>query len=537
MGRHAATSLVARAADALQRGAWTEAEALCHDVLKVRPNDGRALFLLGNARAHAGDTLGAEIYLKRAHAAAPADVAILNSLGGVYGANGKAAEAQAALEKAIAIDPLFPWARQNLGCVFVERGDTARARDHFNAALRNYPNFADALAGLANVAELEHKLDEAETFAVKAARIAPRLAGPRLVLAGLALRRGDAARVIELLRPIIDDTSQRPKNRAAAFALLGQAYEVIGSFERAYAAFVSANDLQRASYRGARSDDSVYSVANMRRLVEFTRSANIECWDEVAPGERDPVFLIGFPRSGTTLLEQILASHPDVDAVEEEEALVASCGALLASDDALGGWARMSGAEIGELRAAYWRKMQAAIGYRSTKHVFVDKLPLNTALLPLIYRVFPHAKIVFAVRDPRDVVVSCFRQNFALNPAMANFLSLEGSVHYYDAVMAVGAVSRSRLPLQIHDVRYERLVADFDSTVRDLLAFLALPWDDAVRKFDQTARLRRVRTPSASRVVKPIDTVAVDRWRGYQRWLAPHLPVLEPWIEALGYRS
>ena len=538
MAHSTPSPLIQRAVEALHHGAWAEAEALCRGALATRPGDAQILFLLGQARAYSGDTQGAEAILERARAAAPGDVAILNSLGGIYGANGKPRDAQAVLERAIALDPRFPWAQQNLGSVLLDLGETARARSHFETALQAYPNFADAISGLAEIAEREHRLDDAAALAAKAAQISPRLAAPRLLLAKLALRRRDYQTAIDVLTALAGDVSTRRKNRTAAFTFLGEAYEGLGAFERAFAAFSSANDLQRSAWSatgGANTD--AYSIATMRRLVAFARRADVRRWRSVDLIDRDPVFFVGFPRSGTTLMEQILASHPDIEVAEEEEGLVAACGSLIGGEDAFDRWARLSDDDIAAFRGAYWRHMKAAIGGRFTRPVFVDKLPLNTALLPVIFRVFPQAKVLFAVRDPRDVVVSCFRQNFALNPAMANFLSLEGSVRYYDAVMEVAAVSRERFALDIHNVRYEALVNDFEGVVGGILSFLELPWSDAVRRYADTARRRRIRTPSASRVVEPIGAVSIGRWRGYRRWLEPHLPVLDRWIDAFGYRD
>lgn len=156
-------------------------------------------------------------------------------------------------------------------------------------------------------------------------------------------------------------------------------------------------------------------------------------------------------------------------------------------------------------------------------------------LLPLIHLLFPNAKIIFALRDPRDVVTSCFTQQFLLNAAMFQFLSLETTARYYDAVMRLAETARARLPLDLHVVRYEDLVADFDSEVASLLRFLDLPWDERVHGFHDTARSRLIRTPSAAQVRQPLYASSVARWRRYERQLEPVLPKLKPWLEAYGY--
>jgi hypothetical protein len=155
--------------------------------------------------------------------------------------------------------------------------------------------------------------------------------------------------------------------------------------------------------------------------------------------------------------------------------------------------------------------------------------------LPLMQRLFPASRFIFALRDPRDVVLSCFMQGFDLNEAMRHFLSLEETARYYAAVMGVGADAAERLGPRLHRVRYEDVVADTEGEARRLLAFLGLAWEPAVLEFQKTARSRRINTPSYSQVAEPIYTRAKERWRRYETQLAPVLPVLEPFVKRFGY--
>jgi hypothetical protein len=142
---------------------------------------------------------------------------------------------------------------------------------------------------------------------------------------------------------------------------------------------------------------------------------------------------------------------------------------------------------------------------------------------------------VFAVRDPRDVVLSCFQQRFGMNAAMFQLLKLDTATAYYDGVMMLVQTSRAKLPLAVHDLKYEALIGDFEPTVRALLNFLGVPWDDAVFGYADTAKRRAIGTPSAAQVVQPIYTSAHGKWRNYRGFLEPHLPQLEPWVRAFGY--
>jgi hypothetical protein len=171
------------------------------------------------------------------------------------------------------------------------------------------------------------------------------------------------------------------------------------------------------------------------------------------------------------------------------------------------------------------------------RDVFVDKLPLNAALLPVIHRLFPNAKIVLALRDPRDCLLSCYQQRFGMNAAMFQLLRLDTAAAYYDAVMRLVQTCRVKLQIDVHEVRYEAVIADFDTSVGGLLSFLGLPWDDGVRGYAETAKRRVIATPSASQVVQPLYTSSRGKWLNYRRFLEPVLPVLEPWVAAFGYEA
>jgi hypothetical protein len=255
-----------------------------------------------------------------------------------------------------------------------------------------------------------------------------------------------------------------------------------------------------------------------------------------ARATRQHVFLIGFPRSGTTLLEKALSSHPDIVSLEEVDVLGVVGNPLLARDAQLDRLIQMTAPEADVLRAAYWRgvgeAMQAPIGGR----IFIDKLPLHTSSLPLIARLFPDARVLFALRDPRDVVLSCFRRRFRINAAMFEFLTLDGAARYYDAVMRMAVACRGALPLAFHTVRHEAVVADFEGELGRALGFIGAPWNPDVKNFAALARTS-TRTPSAPQVARGLNADGVAQWRRYRAQLAPIAPILAPWVERFGYNA
>ena len=217
-----------------------------------------------------------------------------------------------------------------------------------------------------------------------------------------------------------------------------------------------------------------------------------------------------------------MADGAEVLAVEPEVV------AVLIDDEEL------SGEEIGRIRTAYWANVRGEIGDVANK-LIVDKFPLNIVVLPLIKRVFPQAKIIFALRDPRDVIFSCFQQRFGMNVAMVQFLQLNTAATYYDLVMRLMDACRETLALDLHEVRYEDVVADLENSARDLASFLGIGFEPAMLNYRDTALRRTIETPSARQVIQPLYTRSIQRWRRYAPQLAPILPILEPWAIRYGY--
>jgi hypothetical protein len=311
----------------------------------------------------------------------------------------------------------------------------------------------------------------------------------------------------------------------------------MGGYDAAFAAFTRANAMQLERHARMAGDQSNMAPRAVARLRAFLDQAAPLQWRAGPVAARVPVFLVGFPRSGTTLLDQVLASHPEVTTLEECDTMSDMASAYLGGAQDLSGLPGLADAEIENFRALYWRQVDTGLPGGSKTRVFVDKLPLNAVLLPLIYRLFPTAKIVLALRDPRDCVLSCYQQRFGMNAAMYQLLRLDTAASYYNNVMDLVRASRAALPLAVHEIKYEDVVGHFDSAIGSLLEFLDLPWDDAVRSYADTARRRTIATPSASQVVKPLYTTATGKWRNYRRFMEPVLPTLEPWVAAFGYEA
>lgn len=210
----------------------------------------------------------------------------------------------------------------------------------------------------------------------------------------------------------------------------------------------------------------------------------------------------------------------------------AAAGQFVVAPNGLARLADLSPAEVAARRRDYWRLAEQA-GGDLTGRVVVDQTALNTIHLPAIARLFPDAKVVFAIRDPRDVVFSCFRRKFEPNAFTLEFHSLESAAEVYDRTMQLAELSREKLGAAPIDVRYEDVVADFDGATRRLADSLGLAWSPAMRTFDRGEAA--LTTASAPQIRRGLNSDSVGAWRPYRDRMAPVLPVLAPWVARFGY--
>ena len=320
---------------------------------------------------------------------------------------------------------------------------------------------------------------------------------------------------------------------------LGQIYDHLDEAERAFA-FMSSGNCRKAKICGftaASRQTYLDRAAALRRLATPGLARVV---GELAKFDRaeyqTPAFLIGFPRSGTTLMEQILDSHPAIQAMEEKGAVAAMVNRFLTvagdQEDAL---ATMTEEEANLLRQVYFDEVSKYVELRPGA-LLLDKMPLNTVGAPLILRIFPKAKFILAIRHPCDVSLSCLMQNFTFNEGMASFFFMEDTAGMYTAVMGAWRSYVDTLPLNYHRVRYEDLIGNVEIETRALLEFLGLEWDEAVLQHTDHARQREnINTPSYHQVVQPIYQHAKYRWKRYQKQLAPVVAELQPFISYFGY--
>jgi Tfp pilus assembly protein PilF len=470
----------------------------------------------------------------------PNDPTLLNAIGLCAVRANRAQEGLAAFKRALAAQPDNPVTHFRTGWAHASAGDQGAARKSYERAIELKPDYAEALAALASIAAREEKTDEARDYAARSLAIDPAEPTAIVALAMVENAAGEYAKAEALINEELKDKRAIGHTRGVLLGFLGDALDGQDRIGEAFAAY-TAKGAEFRRLHEARLGHAPSATKMMGSLAAYLESTPEERWKAkaqpkaVAGAPREHVFLLGFLRSGTTLLERILDMHPDVVNLEERDTLAALSQQFMSIPAGLNRLTALEGKALDDARESYWRGVRA-FGVEPEGKVFIDKQPLNTFNLPLIAKLFPEARILFAVRDPRDVLFSCFRRHFEVNPVMYEFLDLVSGARFYDAVMNVGEISRQKLPLTLHEHRYEDMIADFDGRVRAVCDFLNIEWTDAMRDFSSKARETTIRSPSAAQVRKPLYGEGVGQWRRYAQEFAPAQPILARWIERFGYR-
>lgn len=478
--------------------------------------------------------------MKRAQQLDPANIRILLDLGGMHGRRYDYQAAEICFERAIRLSGKQTEVLAAAGKISLEFGNFNLAENYFKRAVEKNTPSPEVMVKLAEIYERLRRTDEAKDLIDRALHVDSTFA-PALLLSvrldRLAGRWDDAEK---LLRHF--PSQAEISLRASAAYELGSLLDRQGQYDDAMSAFLAAKELLRPQ--------AVPYLAEFRKIRQRIREMQthlnadiLQEWlslaHEFAPAKKI-AFLVGHPRSGTTLLEQVLDAHPEITSLEETEIFHTDAYLPLARRLSLDApiMAVMKAADseaLRQSRAQYFQSASLFLSQPIGNRILLDKNPALTFLVPVILRVFPEAKIILALRDPRDVILSCFMQDFKLGIFSSPYLTLEDTVEDYCTMMNLWRTLKPMIQGSFIEIRYEDMVNDLEGTARQTLDFLGLAWDSTVLGFNQHAQSKLVRSPTYSDVTQPVYQRARGRWHNYQKHIAPHLDKLKPFVSEFGY--
>ncbi len=520
-------------------GQFEDAVSVYIKALELWPDFSDAHSNLGTAYSELGRSREAIAAFRHSLELQPDVPEVLANLGAALLDAGEVILASEVLSKAISLDPNLIAAHCNLGAAFREINQTDQAIIAFQRALEVSPDSVMALSMLAGLYEKLNKTDLARKLAQKVLETESDHHTANLVLAICERREKEFESARNRLEAM-DLSRANSKIQAMVTRELANNYDRLGEYNKAFELFKLSNVGQAKEWQ-AKDIDSVSYLAELDDLSARFNAEWLNSWTPGAPAishgrHSMPVFLLGFPRSGTTLMDQILNAHSEIETLEERPLLESVTNAM---GDHLEGYpdglANLSNSDIGKLRDIYYDSLDQYSDAEIGKKMFVDKLPLNTARVGLIHRIFPGAKIILALRHPCDCCLSGFMQSFQPNAAMASFLELESAAELYAKIMDLWRQYTQLLPVEYIQVRYEDMVADYEGEARRILEFLELSWTDDILSYRQKMQGRRISTPSYHQVAEPIYQRSAYRWRNYEKHFEKVLPILEPYIHHFGY--
>jgi hypothetical protein len=416
-----------------------------------------------------------------------------------------------------------------------------RAMECQERVVRLTREIPDAFLELAILYERRHRVDEAFRLIEDCLRAAPDYLEAELFRARLLRRLKDEAASESALQGLATNEKAHPEIRARAWAEIAQLRDLHDNYEEAMQAMLRSKELLIAKERGlVRQADAV--MGHLRALVDSSTPAHFQRWraEGEAFEQKKVGVLTGFPRSGTTLLEQVLDSHSGAVSSDEREAFARDIfpAMWLTPETQLPTAAALDAVPTDRLRLLrqrYLGYMEAALNEPIGNRLHLDKNPTLTVVLQGMLRLFPETRCLIALRDPRDVVVSCFMQYLPLNANSVYFLTLERAAQRYANDLTIWLKLREKIASPWLEVRYENTVTSLEQEARRALEFFGLPWEPGVLAYRERLTQKAVASPTYEAVSQPLYTRAIGRWQRYEKYLQRSMPHLKPILDALGY--
>ena len=548
-------------------GKFEEAEISLEKALKINPNLSSACIAFGEIKREQGKLRESKEFFLKAVNIDPNNPIAQCDLGALQCELGELKDAEESLRKSIKLNPNFSLAYHNLGNVLLDLGDIESAEKVLNKSIEIDPNSHLALLNLGGILMNLGKSEESEKMIKRAIKIKADYPQAYFQLFNFydeSNKLEDLAKSLQKFKKLefisneynlfkakvcfrkknykeakysIDNISEEwlintaEMNQLKYWNIKGFIEDKLNNYEFAFKAFEksqrnSAYKFYDKNFYLNRIDDYQANIKN--KFNHYTYEKN--------SFSQNIGFLIGFPRSGTTLLDNILRGHKNIKVLEEfpilseiELIIQKKFGCEIKNIYSL------KEEQLIHLRNEYYKLVNQKIDNDKGTSLIIDKLPLHTIRLPLINLLFPDSKIIFACRHPYDQVLSCFQQVFQPNYAMANLVSLEDSSIFYDKVMSAWKNYKKSLKLRTKFSKYEDLLNNFDKQTLEIINFLELEWDENIKNYRNTAISRKINTPSSSQVIQPLYKTSIGKWSNYAPYFEKCHKYLNKWLNYFNY--
>ena len=513
---------------------FDEGEQHLRKSLSINSSSPMALNNLGNVLSNKRNNKEAELCYRKAIEIKSDFSLAYNNLGSLLSKQGNLIEAEKLTEKAININPKFELAFVNLGSIKIDLDKLTEAEELFLSAIEINENYNYAYRNLFRLYEKTNKISKLKNKLETLNQNKNIVNEILMFKARISFREKDFITAKKLIDRVSNEWIKNTDHSTNLLYWSFRAFieEKVKDYDEAFECFEKSQlNLKYEDTNPEIFQDYIHSYRkNIDNDVFLAKTQNTKIFKD------SPVFLIGFPRSGTTLLDTILRSHPEID-VLEEKTLINSVEQVIKSKYgcSLDKLHKLRNKDLDFLRNYYLDNLRNNCDNKNAK-ILIDKFPFQTVCLPLINLLFPDAKIIFTHRNPYDTVLSCFQQSFEPNNAMANFRSIESASKIYDLTMSIWLDYKEKLKLNYITSKYEDLIKDFDKHVSKILDFLDVSWDENIKNYRSTAHDRgKINTPSSSQVVQPLYKSSIDKWKSYEKYFKNSNKYLDKWINYFKY--
>ena len=511
-----------------------EGERYLRKALNINPDSPMALNNLGNILSKKKNNSEAEFCYRKAIEIKSDFSLAYNNLASLLSRQGKLIEAEAFTEKAIVYNPKFELAYVNLGTIKIDLDKSLEAEELFLKAIEINKNYSYAYSNLFRLYEKTNNISKLKTKIESLEEDKNIINEILMFKARISFREKNFI----LAKKLIDQVSNEwIKNTDHSTNLLYWSFKAfiedkVKNYDEAFKCFEKSQlNLKYEDCNPKVFQDYIHTYR--KNLDHKAFNTNIEKTKII---ENSPVFLIGFPRSGTTLLDTILRSHPEIDVLEEKP-IINSVEEIIKSKFkySLDELHKLKTNDLDFLRKNYLEILRKNCDNKNAK-ILIDKFPFQTVCLPLINILFPNAKIIFTHRNPYDTVLSCFQQSFEPNNAMSNFRSIESASEIYDLTMNMWIDYKTKLEMNFITSKYEDLIDDFDTHISKILDFLEVKWDENIKNYRDTASKReKINTPSSSQVVQPLYKSSINKWKNYEKYFNESNQYIDRWVNYFKY--